>query len=212
MNLSKIIDKLSRVPRAQRMVLYSGLYIILAVAFWALLYIPKGAELEALQATQQELLTQKRQVEARVKNKAQFEADLAKLMGDLKQALKELPNDREIPGLLKGISTLGKKVGLEVRRFTPLPEATRQYVADVPVELEVQGSYHEVAMFFDRLSKMNRIVYVQNISMTEPKERGGKIYLTVTGKAVTFRFLTQDEVEKNSDTGKSKGKKRRRKK
>jgi type IV pilus assembly protein PilO len=123
--------------------------------------------------------------------------ELQQLMADLKLALKELPEDREIPGLLKGISSLGKKVGLEVGRFQPLPEKMREYVAEVPVSLEVQGSYHEVAMFFDRLSKMNRIVYVSNIEMGDPEERGGKVYLTVTGNAVTFRFLTDEEIQAN---------------
>jgi type IV pilus assembly protein PilO len=125
--------------------------------------------------------------------------------------LKEFLNQREIPGLLKGISTTGKKVGLEVRQFRPLVEITREYVAEVPVELEVGGSFHEVAMFFDRLSDMNRIVYVKDIQMGAPEERGGKVYLTVTGKAVTFRFLTKEEQEaaKNDKKGKRRGRRGR---
>ena len=87
-------------------------------------------------------------------------------------------------------------MGLEIRRFTPLPEERREYVAEVPVELEVEGSFHEVAMFFDRLAKMNRIVYVQDIEMGSAVERGGKVSLTVSGKAVTFRFLTDEEIKK----------------
>ena len=138
---------------------------------------------------------------------ALFEEQLKTLMADLQQALKELPNDREIPGLLKSISTMGKKVGLEVRKFAPLDERTKKYVAEVPVALEVEGSYHEVAMFFDRLSKMNRIVYVQEIDVGRAVERGGKVSLTVAGKAVTFRFLTDDEINANKKVkGRNKGK------
>jgi Tfp pilus assembly protein PilO len=66
----------------------------------------------------------------------------------------------------------------------------------------VEGSYHEVAMFFDRLSKMNRVVYVQDIEMGRAVERGGKVSLTVAGKAVTFRFLDKDELAQG---GKVKG-------
>ena len=95
-------------------------------------------------------------------------------------------------------------VGLEVRRFQPLPEKAREYVAEVPVSLEVQGSYHEVALFFDRLSKMNRIVYVQDIEMNQPQVRGGKVYLTVTGKAVTFRFLSDEEIQRAEEASKAK--------
>jgi len=198
---TKIFDRLARIPRAQRLLLFGVFYVILAVAYWALLYLPESSELGDLGREQAALIEQLRQVNERAKNKDKFEAEVNALMYDLQQALKELPNDREIPGLLKGISNLGKKVGLEVRKFQPLPEQRREFVAEVPVALEVDGSYHEVAMFFDRLSKMNRIVYVQDIEMGDPQERGGKIYLRVSGNAVTFRFLTDDEIK---DTAKEK--------
>lgn len=206
MNLAGILDRLSRMQRAQRLAIYGVLMVLLAVGFWALVYLPQSSQLDGLQKQQTQLKQQKTQVEATIRNKKQFEIELEQLKQDLVQALKELPNDREIPGLLKGISTLGRKVGLEVRKFTPLEEKLREYVAEVPVELEVRGSYHEVAMFFDRLSKMNRIVYVQDIEMGAAEERGGKVYLTVEGKAVTFRFLTDAERAKR---GKGKKGKRR---
>lgn len=190
---NKAVEKLARIPRVQRIGLYVAFYVILAAGYWALLYLPASSELGELATAQAGLIEQLRQVKDRAKNKDKFEAEVNALMYDLKQAMKELPNDREIPGLLKGISSLGKKVGLEVRKFQPLAEVPREFVAEVPVALEVEGSYHEVAMFFDRLSKMNRIVYVQDIEMGEPAERGGKVYLKVSGNAVTFRFLTEAE-------------------
>jgi type IV pilus assembly protein PilO len=207
-NFAGILDRLSRMQRAQRLAIYGVLMVLMAVGFWALLYLPQSSTLDELQKQQQQLQQQKAEVEVTIKNKKQFEIELEQLKQDLVQALKELPNDREIPGLLKGISSLGRKVGLEVRKFTPLAEEKRDYVAEVPVELEVRGSYHEVAMFFDRLSKMNRIVYVQDIEMGAAEERGGKVYLTVEGKAVTFRFLSDAERAKG---GKGKGKRRGRK-
>ncbi len=209
MNVTTIIERLAKVPRTQRLVLYGALVLMMAVALWLLVYLPTGDKLDRLKDEQVKLRTQKAQVDARVRNAEQFRTQLDNLNEDLKQALKELPNDREIPGLLKGISTLGKKVGLEVRRFQPLPEEQREYVAAVPVSLEVSGSFHEVAMFFDRLSKMNRIVYVQDIEIGSPVERGGKVFLTVEGKAVTFRFLKDEEraAAANKGKGKRKGRK-----
>ena len=49
-------------------------------------------------------------------------------------------------------------------------------------------------MFFDRLAKLDRIVYVQDVKLESPSERGGKVYLKVTGTAVTFRFLSDEEI------------------
>ena len=205
MQLHQIIERLAKVPRVQRIVLYGGAYVILVIAFWGLMYLPTTSSLENHQKKQKTLLTRQAEVERTVSNKAQYEQDLVDLMQDLKQALKELPNAREIDGLLKGLSTLGKKVGLEVTKFTPEPEEKKEFVAAVPVSIEVQGTYHEVAMFFDRVSKLNRIVYMENIEMDEAEEIGGKVKLTVSGRAVTFRFLSEDEI------GASKGKGKRRK-
>jgi type IV pilus assembly protein PilO len=207
MQPSPIIERLSKLPRGQRFVLFVLVYVLVGLMFMFMMYLPGVSEVQNLKKNKVNLKEQKSQVEARVANKEIFDSELERLTKELKMALKELPNDREIPGLLKGISTLGKKVGLEVRRFTPLPEERRDYVAEVPVELEVEGSYHEVAMFFDRLSKMNRIVYVQEIDMGRAVERGGKVSLTVSGKAVTFRFLTDDEINANKKVkGRNKGK------
>lgn len=194
MKLSDLLERLARLPRPQRLIAYALLGVLLIVGWWFSLMSPSMDELDSLASEHNDLTAQLAQIEDRAKNLAALEGELEVLKADLKQALKELPNDREIPGLLKGISTLGRNVGLEVPRFQPMPERKREYVAEVPVQLEVDGSYHEVAMFFDRLAKMNRIVYVQDISMGTPVDRGGKVVLKVTGQAVTFRFLSDDEI------------------
>ena len=154
MQPSPIIERLAKLPRGQRFLLYIGLYVLVGLMYVFTVYYPSMSELDTLKSNKENLKRQKAQVEARVANKETFDQELERLTKELSIALTELPSDREIPGLLKGISQLGKKVGLEVRRFTPLPEERREYVAEVPVELEVEGSFHEVAMFFDRLSKI----------------------------------------------------------
>jgi type IV pilus assembly protein PilO len=79
--------------------------------------------------------------------------------------------------------------------FQPLPEVQRGFYAEVPVRIEVEGSYHEVAMFFDRVGKLNRIVNIRDITMSEPEVRSGKVVLRTTGLAVTYRFLSTEEQE-----------------
>jgi len=196
-NASRIFEQLGRLPRSQRLLLFGLVYVLIIGVYVGLLYVPASSHISELKDEESSLLQQKAQLEQRIQDKERYEVELQSLMTDLKEALKELPNDREIPGLLKGISSMGKKVGLEVQKFQPLPEKKLDYVAEVPVALEVSGSYHEVAMFFDRLSKMNRIVYVRDIEMKDPKEEGGEIRLKVTGNAVTFRFLSEDELKKD---------------
>jgi type IV pilus assembly protein PilO len=127
--LSQIIERLAKLQRVQRLVGYGATYMVVLLLYVFLFYLPKNSDLGTLQTEQANLIKQKQQVEDRVKNKAARDAELQQLNADLTAALKELPNDREIPGLLKGISTLGKKVGLEVKKFQPLPEVKKEYVA-----------------------------------------------------------------------------------
>jgi hypothetical protein len=127
---------------------------------------------------------------------AAFEAELEVLAARLKQALKELPNDREIPGLLSDIDGLARKSGLEVRKFQPMPEVMHEYYAEVPVQIIMDGSYHEFGIFFDRVSKMGRIVSEKDIEIGNPVDNGTETDLTVSGKTVTYRFLTDEEVAK----------------
>lgn len=204
MNANRIFEQLGRLPRSQRLLLFFLVYVLMVGGYVFALYVPAQTQISDYRAEEASLLQQKAQLEQRLRDKERYEAELQELMAELKEALKELPNDREIPGLLKGISGMGKKVGLEVQKFQPLPEELREYVAEVPVALEVSGSYHEVAMFFERLAKMNRIVYVQDVEMKDPEEIGGEIRLTVTGNAVTFRFLSDEEMQ--GAAGKAKGK------
>lgn len=201
MNASRIFEQLGRLPRSQRLLLFGLVYVLIVAAYVGLLYMPSSSRIDELHVERDSLVQQRTQLEQRIRDKERYEAELATLMADLKEALKELPNDREIPGLLKAISGMGKKVGLEVQKFQPLAENQLDYVAEVPVALQVEGSYHEVAMFFERLAKMNRIVYVRDIEMNNPAVAGGEVKLNVTGKAVTFRFLTEEEIKANAERG-----------
>jgi type IV pilus assembly protein PilO len=188
------------------MAIYAVLYVILAALYISLGYLPKSTEISELQTKHAALEIQLGEIEQQVSQRDEARARMQNLKEQLIVALQELPEDREIPGLLKGISSLARKAGLEILRFQPLSEEIREYVAEIPVALEVEGNYHDVAQFFDALSDMDRIVYVQDIEMQSPEERGGKVYLRVTGNVVTFRFLSEEEIEAGQSKGKGKGK------
>ena len=72
MNLAKLLERLGKIPRSQRLILYGALYVIIVVAYWGLLYLPMGGELDALRSEKATLLEQRSQIEARVKDKALF--------------------------------------------------------------------------------------------------------------------------------------------
>ena len=193
--MSQILERLARLPRSQRVVVYAVSYLILVVLLFFSLIVPAMDSITTSSAQRDSLRIKRDEVKARAANRGAFESELEQLEADLKQALKELPNDREIPGLLSEIDALARKSGLEVRKFQPLPELTREYYAEVPVQMVMEGGFHEVAIFFDRVGKMGRIVSVEDIEMVEPQEAGAETTLTIEGKVVTYRFLTEEEIK-----------------
>ncbi|MDP2306856.1 MAG: type 4a pilus biogenesis protein PilO [Pseudomonadota bacterium] len=205
--MSQLLDRYTRLPRSQRLLLVGLGYLLICVVFFFSLISPTMAEIDSANDAQAQLTAKRNQVRTRADNRASFEAELEGLAAQLKQALKELPNDREIPVLLSEIDGHARKSGLDVRRFQPLPEVLHEYFADVPVQLVMEGSFHEIGIFFDRVRKMSRIVSVQNIEMSDPVELGSETTLKVSAQAVTYRFLTEKEIEDRRNTAPKKGKK-----
>ncbi len=202
--MSRLLDQYAKLPRSQRFVLVGLGYALLFVLVYVSLVSPTRGDIEVADKERSDLVTKRNQVRSRAENRVAFEAELEALAAKLKQALKELPNDREIPGLLSEIDGYARKSGLDVRRFQPLPEVMHEYYADVPVQLVMDGSYHETGIFFDKVRKMGRIVSVQDIKMSDPVEAGSETSMKVAGQVVTYRFLTDAEIEENRNRAKDK--------
>lgn len=199
--MNQIIERIAKLPDAQKALVAIVLYAALYAAFYFGIYTGRTDRLGQLKTEHGNLTEERDDVQAKAEHREKFEKEVAALNERLRLALKELPNEREIPELLRRISSIGKKIGLEFLLFQPLPEVPREFYADVPVKLKIEGSFHEVATFLDRIGKLNRIVNVRDITMGSPIERSGKIVLTVDGTAVTYRFLTDEERAPQSTRG-----------
>ena len=92
-----------------------------------------------------------------------FRARLESVERELEVMKAQLPDQKEIPALLKTISSLGKESGLNFQLFRPRPEIAKDFYAEIPVEIKVVGGYHEVADFFYKVGALDRIVNITNV-------------------------------------------------
>ena len=207
MNFDPIIERLSKMTKAQRQASYVGSYTIVALLFVLLFLWPSYQDYGNYQNQIQTLQSDLDLVQRQVDSLNDLQTESTKLQLKLNDAKKALPAGKEIPALIANISERGRKVGLEISKFNPMPEsygAGNEFVAEVPISLAVEGSFHDVAIFFDKLSDMDRIVHVKNIDMSISSEDSGRTKLLVEGKAITFRFLSDDErsqLSKNKKKG-----------
>jgi len=122
------------------------------------------------------------------RKKKQFE----RLKKELELARTMLPEKSQIPDLLDGVSRAGRKAGLEFSVFQPQAEIRRELHAEVPVLLEMKGTFRQMALFLRSVGELKRIVDVQNLNFA----RGEDGLLTVRGKALTYRLLDDSELRK----------------
>jgi len=184
------IDKINKVPLAAKF----GLVVVIALGILGFFYLSVWSDLDKkiveLESNRERLQKQYEEQKAVADNLPVFQENTRKLEEDLASALKLLPRDKEIPSLLRDIYTLGRKSGVEFKSFEPQRESSKQLYAEIPVKMVIIGTYHEIAVFFDRIGKMSRIVNVSNLDIAIQKQEGdAEPKLTINCIATTFMFL-----------------------
>lgn len=183
--------QLANIPKRQRYMLGGLLGGGLVVAYVYLLMMPLWAEKGKLEGDLQKLqadLDQKRIIAA---NRPKLEEEIKVLEKQLEVALVKLPEEKEIPKLLTQVNTLGLQSGLEFQLFRPAAPVKKGFYAEVPIDIRVQGEYHTLGAFLDRVSKLERIVNVADLRISPlaaQQQRTGRT-ITADFKATTFTFL-----------------------
>lgn len=189
--LDTALEKFIKLPKAYRLAMLPGIVVLVAGLYYFLLYDGTREELTRLEGRQKQLQRKLNEARSVAANMARFEAELVRLEEELDAALEQLPNRKELPMLLVDVTTLGKNAGLAVTAFRPKPEERKDFYAKVPIQLEFSGRYHDIASFFDKVSKLPRIVNVGDLEMSVRAAKADETVLKVSGTATTFRFIEQ---------------------
>jgi type IV pilus assembly protein PilO len=200
MEAEAFFNKVETIKMPVRILILLGTVVLLGGLFIWLVYMPKSEEIKKTKVQIASLETKLNRAKVRAKNLKKFEREFKRVDAQFKEALRLLPNKKEIPKLLKNITKLGTDSKLEFRRFRPRKTKTRDFYVEIPVSIEVSGSYHSVAVFFDRVGRMDRIVNILNVSMKPVK--GLSTNLVTTCDAVTYSFRGTSNAAKPKTTKK----------
>lgn len=200
----------ARVERLLNLPAYQKLLILLVVVgcliggFYFLFYQAQLDQHASLLKKRDAAAIQLRKNQKIANNLSIYKAEFEKMQIKLGEALSELPLKREIPTLLTNVGELAREKGLDILRFKPAKEVLKDFYAEVPVNLKLSGSYHQAGAFFDSVSKMQRIVNIQGLTLGSAKEIDGKTALTIDCRAITFRFVENppENKSKNKKGGK----------
>jgi type IV pilus assembly protein PilO len=193
--MNQLLERILELPPRQRVLLLVGSVGLMFFLYAYFLYWPRSTVIGEKEAQRDQLHSERDRKAALVANLDRTRKEVAQLDGDLRKAVAQLPETKEIPDLLSNISSLGRESGLEIIQFKQRPEQFEDFYAAVPVDILVRGAYHQVASFFDKVGRMARIVNVTEVNIkSPPKIEGESVTLDTACVAVTFRFL--DEVER----------------
>lgn len=159
------LDDIQKIPNKYKILI--GLAIFLLLGYFYYFYFFQAA-LEKRITLGENLETLDRQIARRqlvAKQIEKHKQEIEHLKENLKMALAKLPERKEIPRLLTSVSEAGKKAGLEFVLFEPTPVISREFYAEIPVKIIVEGGYHDTTLFFDSVASMPRIANVTNITM-----------------------------------------------
>lgn len=192
--MNDLLERFFELETRQRLMVCTAAVVLVFGAYWYLVYSGRRAETLSVMTKITDLKQQRESKQKLVANLGQLQETVRELGAQLKQAEARLPDSKEIPDLLSSISSAGRDAGLDVLTFRQRSELLRDFYAEVPVDVTVRGNYHEVASFFDRVGKLDRIVNVGDIVMQGPRREGDEMILETLCSATTFRFL--DEAER----------------
>jgi type IV pilus assembly protein PilO len=197
------MDSILKLSTPKKVLILVAILCVIAGLYLYAFFIPRQDELKVARGELSKLTKELNESRAITRDLQKFKEQVEKLNEELKNALTQLPNEKEIPEILKNISSLGKESNLEFTLFRPKPEEPQQFYAKVPIELVALGSYHNIGIFFDKVSKLPRIINVVDFNMTRAKDIKGRseseILVKTSCMINTYRFIEKKSEEKKSE-------------
>jgi type IV pilus assembly protein PilO len=207
-----MFEQILSLPPRQRFLIYGGGAMLIVFLYTFLFYMPRSAEIATKQERILSLDKERTKLQALLKDREKTRAEISQVEGRFNEVKAQLPEQKEIPELLRQVSNLGRDSGLEVTLFRQKAENLHDLYAEVPVEMAVRGGYHQIALFFDKVRHLDRIVNVSDLSLKNAQPVDGQMYVEASFFATTYRFLSEEEreriaKEKQDAEKKKKGKK-----
>lgn len=188
--MAKPIDKILKIPLIVRVGVLAAICVVIIVLFWLLSWVPKQKGIEVKEVEYNQLFDELNRLKAAAENLPALQEKVRMLQEERNKALKRLPTQTDITQLLRDLALLAEKSGVIIKSFQPKGETNQGLYAAMNIDLRLEGSYNELAVFFDRVGKLSRIVNISDIRLSNPREVEGQVSLSGECSATTFRFVS----------------------
>ena len=167
-------------------------YLVLAVILFGLAYFfffkPKLAELKDIRAERIKVEEEVQVLREKKQQLDKIEAEIAMLTQTLKELEAIIPLKKEIDVILRRIQQLAYDSRLDIIKFAPRGEIFKEFYSEWPIPIEIRGNYHNLATFFDRLSKFARLFNIENFAIKALSTQSEETTISSTFTAKTYIF------------------------
>lgn len=170
---------------------FAILGLLLYGVFWWFFYSPMQQEIQNLTTTRRNLQAEVDNAKTTAARLPEFRREVERKEATLQALSRILPSQKEVDDLLRKVQQLAAESSLDVLRFKPEATRPQNFYAEWPISLDLDGSYHNLAYFFDRLSRLSRIVNVSNLKVTAKREPSISSTISASCTATTFVFIEQ---------------------
>ncbi len=179
-------------PLAPRIIILAAIFLVLLAAAWWLGWRGQMEELDTKQQQEEKLKSEWLAKKQQAVNLEEHRKQLAEIDRSFGVLIKQLPNKAEMEALLIDINQAGLGRGLQFELFKPGSESVKDFYAELPIQIRLTGTYHDLGAFAGDVAKMPRIVTLNDIDMGVGKDG----LLTLNAVAKTFRYLDEEELAK----------------
>jgi type IV pilus assembly protein PilO len=130
---------------------------------------------------------------------SQFREEVKRLELELAKLLQILPSARNTEDLIKRIETLTRQGDFTLKKFTPGEPIAKDFYSEYPIDISLEGTYHNLALFFDRMSRFSRIVNVEDMKVGSLEQQGKSISANFTAK--TFIYTGDENAPAKAGAG-----------
>ena len=189
-------------PLAPRLLCAAGVMAVVMGLGYYFYWSGQFEEQDALAAQELKLRDDYKTKMAQAINLDALEAQQQQVNRYVERLEKQLPSKAEMAALLSDINQAGVGRGLQFELFKPGQVVVKDYYAELPIDIKVVGTYHDIGEFAADMAKMPRIVTLNNLALTAGKDGA----LSLEAIAKTFRYLDQDELDAQAKARKAKKK------
>jgi type IV pilus assembly protein PilO len=178
---------LSKLPPLAKVGVGALFVVLIGVAYFVVFYGDLASSITAAKSREEKLRGEL--ADAR-KAEFSYQQDLAELserQQRQRELVKILPTETEYPAFLSSVQNVANVAGIALTAWTPQPEQPEQFYSRVPMKLQLTGRYHQIAKFFHGVGQLDRVINMENISLTDPRPDGEDTVLKVDALATAFR-------------------------